>query len=77
MKLSSFSHDKYKFFLTFSNGQQAVVDLKPLLGEYLSEQALDSARVDPEWGCLEFSDGSVDIDPSTLYSYAFRSLVSG
>ncbi len=31
--------------------------------------ALNTAHIAPEWRCLEFLNGHVDIDPKTLYRY--------
>lgn len=59
-----------KRFLTFVNGQTLQVNIKSLIESYLGEQDLTSARIDPDWGCLEFCDGAVDIEPMTLYCYA-------
>ena len=33
-------------------------------------QALNTAQLNKDWGCLEFNDGAVDIEPKTLYRYA-------
>jgi hypothetical protein len=30
----------------------------------------NSHRIDPDWGCLEFNHGQVDIEPQTLYRFA-------
>ncbi len=60
----------FEFLLTFENGETVEVDLQPLLSPYLSEEHLASARIDPDWGCLEFRNGSVDIAPGTLYRFA-------
>jgi hypothetical protein len=70
MKLKSFENIGFQFSLTFVNGRTLQVNIQPLLGAYLSEQELTSARIDPDWGCLEFCDGAVDIEPMTLYRYA-------
>ena len=70
MKLQNFQNSGFEFSLGFENGQSIKVNLNPLIGKYISKQDLASARLDSEWGCLEFCDGSVDVDPSTLYRYA-------
>ena len=71
MKIKQFEHrDAYRFVLTFENGEVIEVDLKNLIGEHVGVAALSTARIDPEWGCLEFLGGSVDIEPKTLYRYA-------
>lgn len=68
MKLIGFKQKRdYLFALTFENGEQKEADLKELLGNYVSVELLSTARIDPEWGCLEFKDGMVDIEPKTLY----------
>ena len=45
------------------------MDLKTLIGSHVALEALNTARIDTEWGCLEFKNGSVDIEPKTLYRY--------
>lgn len=70
MKLKDFEHcDAYRFLLTFENGEVKEADLFDLIGHYVSLDALNTARIDPEWGCLEFNGGSVDIEPNTLYRF--------
>ena len=46
------------------------VNLRALINKHIAENDLDSAKMDAEWGCLEFCDGAVDIDPAILYAYA-------
>ncbi len=58
--------------LFFANGEIFTVDIHQLIGKYVSEDDLNSARIDSEWGCLEFRNGIVDIDPVTLYRYAIQ-----
>ncbi len=71
MKLLCFKHTQgYQFNLTFANGETRLVDLTELVSRYVSPDAVSSARLDPEWGCLEFNNGMVDIEPKTLYQYA-------
>ncbi len=70
MKLRSFQNDGFTFTLTFADGESVRIDLRPLIGEHVAEDDLASARIDPDWGCLEFRDGVVDIAPATLYRYA-------
>jgi hypothetical protein len=60
----------YVFMLTFENGEAKETDLKELLEKYVDENHLNTAHLNKDWGCLEFNDGAVDIDPSTLYRYA-------
>ena len=74
MKLTRFERGAgFEFALTFENGERVTVNLEPLIGKYLSPDELASGEIDPDWGCLQFQDGSVDIDPTTLYRYAQRS----
>ncbi|MGZ5053887.1 MAG: DUF2442 domain-containing protein, partial [Methylobacter sp.] len=61
--------DGYRFLLTFENGEVKEADLADLIGQHVSLDALNTARIDPEWGCLEFNNGWVDIEPKTLYRY--------
>ena len=71
MKLKLFKHcNSYRFLLTFENGEVEEVDLIDLIGQHVTLDALNTARIDPEWGCLEFNGGRVDIDPKTLYRFA-------
>ncbi len=72
MKLKNFKNSGFNFLLFFANGEMINVDLHPLIGEHVSEEALNSARIDCEWGCLEFCNGVADIDPKTLYRYAVK-----
>ena len=70
MKLQYFQHKaNYVFDLQFSDAYRTEVDLAPLLQPYLSENALHSAQIDPDWGCLTFNNGMVDIELKTLYRY--------
>ncbi len=71
MKLKQFEHrEAYHFLLTFENGVVKETDLEDLLARHVSLDALNTARIDPEWGCLEFDGGKVDIEPKTLYRFA-------
>ncbi|MCB2262336.1 MAG: DUF2442 domain-containing protein [Candidatus Thiosymbion ectosymbiont of Robbea hypermnestra] len=70
MKLQSFQNTGFEFSLLFANGEIILVDLQPLIGAYISEEDLVSAQIDPDWGCLEFRNGAIDIDPTTLHRYA-------
>jgi hypothetical protein len=70
MKLESFENSGFDFLLFFANGEMISVDIHPLVGKYISESDLNLARIDSEWGCLEFCNGIVDIEPTTLYRYA-------
>jgi len=72
MKLQNFHNNRFEFSLIFANGDNIIVNLKDLIGEYVSESDLSSAVIDAEWGCLEFCKGSIDIEPSTLYHYALQ-----
>ena len=69
MKLQSFQNTGFEFSLVFENGENFMINLNPLIGNHVSEKNLSSARIDFEWGCLEFCDGAVDIDPKTLYQF--------
>jgi hypothetical protein len=71
MKLKQFVHlQDYRFELTFENGETIVADLGTLIAEHVAPQETQSARINPEWGCLEFKAGIVDIEPKTLYRFA-------
>ena len=69
--MKQFAHlDAYRFLLTFENGVAKEADLIDLIGYHASMDGLNTARIDPEWGCLEFKGGQVDIEPKTLYQFA-------
>ena len=71
MKLKQIEQiEGYRFILTFENGEIIQADLKGLIGSFIAEDALHTARIDPEWGCLEFNQGVADIEPKSLYRYA-------
>jgi len=71
MKLRQFEqHRDYVFGLTFANGEFIEADLAPLLKDHVDATELASARIDQDWGCLEFKNGAVDIEPNTLYQWA-------
>ena len=58
------------FILTFENGESIETDLKNLLEKYVDINSLNTAQLNKDWGCLEFNNGMVDIEPKTLYRYA-------
>ena len=73
MKLQSFKNiDRFIFELNFTNGLHKKVDLEPLIQSKVTLENLKSAHLDRDWGCLEFNDGMVDIDPETLYNFSLK-----
>jgi hypothetical protein len=71
MKIIHIEHQgAYRFVLTFQNGEVVEADLENLIGRYVPAEALSTAQINPDWGCLEFLHGRVDIEPKTLYRYA-------
>ncbi|MEY4768709.1 MAG: hypothetical protein RL637_1348 [Pseudomonadota bacterium] len=73
MKLVNFeSQHDYIFMLTFENGEKIEVDLSELIKKHVREKNLNTAQINKEWGCLEFNNGMVDIEPKTLYRYAVK-----
>ena len=71
MKLVNIENQKgYLFTLTFENGESKDTDLRDLIEKYVSPGNLHTEHVNSDWGCLEFNNGMVDIDPKTLYCYA-------
>lgn len=71
MKIKYFEHiNAYRYLLVFENDEQKEADLINLIGSHVCLEELNTARIDPEWGCLEFKGGQVDIDPKTLYHFA-------
>lgn len=72
MKLKQFVHlQDYRFELTFENSETIVADLGTLIADHVAPQETESAQINAEWGCLEFKAGMVDIEPKTLYRFAF------
>ena len=71
MKLKKFKieHD-YVFDLYFEDGTHKVLNLENLIKSKVSKEDLKTARIDKDWGCLEFKNGLVDIEPYTLYKLA-------
>lgn len=70
MKLQEFKQiNGYIFYLKFDDGLSKEVDLENLLKNKISPEALATARIDKDWGCLEFLNSRVDIEPKTLYKY--------
>ncbi|MEA3331953.1 MAG: DUF2442 domain-containing protein [Campylobacterota bacterium] len=70
MKLIKFNIIKnYIFDLYFEDDTMKRVDLSNLIKSKVSKEELSSAHIDSDWGCLEFKNGYVDIDPKTLYIY--------
>jgi len=48
------------------------MDLKNLIEKYVPLNELETVQINPKWGCLEFNDGWVDIEPKTLYHYVCK-----
>jgi hypothetical protein len=70
MKLKTFKQKcGYEFIFIFENGEQKHSDIKGLVAQYLKPDELQTATINHEWGCLEFKNGTVDIEPHTLYKY--------
>jgi len=55
--------------LNSENGEIIEVNLEKLIGTYVAKDALNTASIDQEWGCLEFNNGMADIEPKTLYEF--------
>ena len=69
MKLKQIKHEhNYQFLLTFANQETAKVDLEKLISKYVNLEEIATARVNQEWGCLEFKNGAFDIEPQTPYT---------
>jgi len=72
MKLIKFTHQAdYQFILFFESGESTECDLKNLIGKHVSLEQVKTAQINSDWGCLEFNAGMSDIEPKTLYNYAF------
>jgi hypothetical protein len=58
MKLRRFEHQEgYCFVLIFESGEVKQTDLQELIDTYIGPDALFTACINPEWGCLEFKGG--------------------
>ncbi len=74
MRLLRFNNiEGYLFDLAFEDGTEKIVDISTLIGSKINRDDLKSAHIDKEWGCLEFKQGMVDIEPKTLYRFAISS----
>ena len=73
MKLVHFSYvEGFCFRLCFEDGSTFEADLSKLIKEHVCLEQLSSAKIDPDWGCLEFNEGKVDIEPKTLHRFAIN-----
>jgi len=73
MKLINFkNHKNYIFNFTFENITINNIDISSLIKNKVTLQELKTAHIDKDWGCLEFNDGMVDIEPKTLYNFCFN-----
>jgi hypothetical protein len=45
------------------------INLKNLIDKKIKITDLKTAKINSEWGCLEFKNGLVDIEPKTLYKF--------
>ena len=70
MKLLQFKDlGGYHFSFVFEEDRFPDTDLKPLISEKVGLADLGTARIDEDWGCLEFKGGNIDIEPETLYRF--------
>lgn len=70
MKIKDFKNiNGFEFVFVFENGEERTSDIKELVAKHLNEDELQTAKLNKEWGCIEFKDGAVDIEPKTLYKY--------
>ena len=67
----------YRFSLVFEETRFPDADLKSLIGENVGLSDLDTARIDEDWGCLEFKNGSIDIEPETLHRFCQLQALGG
>ncbi len=73
MKLKEFKiKDDYIFNLVFENGIKKIVDISSLIQEKVAKEEVKTAHIDKDWGCIEFKNGMVDIEPNTLYNFVQR-----
>ena len=67
--------DGHRLSLCFSNGQNRVLDMSPLLDKGVfkalrDESVFNDVKINPDFGCLEWKDGEIDIDTDTAYARA-------
>ena len=77
MKLLNFkNYENYIFDFTFENSTLMKIDISNLIKSKVTRQELKTAHIDKDWGCLEFNNGMVDIEPKTLYHFCFNEQTS-
>ncbi len=70
MKLVNFQNlGNYNFIFKFENGETKQANLYDLIHSKVLPTELNTANIDKDWGCLEFKNGFVDIEPNTLYKF--------
>ncbi len=62
----------YHFSLQFKEENFENINLKNLIASKIKQKALQTASVNSEWGCLEFENGLVDIEPKTLFEFCIN-----
>ena len=67
-----FLHRRIVLSIVFQDGSTLETDLSQLIKEHVCLEQLSSAKIDPDWGCLEFNEGRVDIEPKTLHRFAIK-----
>ncbi len=73
MKLKEFKiKNDYIFNFVFENGIKKIVDISSLIQDKVTKEEVKTAHIDKDWGCLEFNNGMVDIEPKTLYNFTIR-----
>ena len=73
MKLLKFENlGKYHFAFKFENDDFEDANLKKLIEKKVSLTELKTAKINKEWGCLEFNNGMIDIEPETLYKFCHK-----
>jgi hypothetical protein len=66
----------YKFYFKFDNQESGEVDISNLIKKYVTKDELSTARIDKEWGCLEFKNSMVDIEPKHCINFLKIKLIS-
>lgn len=65
--------DGYRLGLEFSNGERRVLDMTPLLDKGVFKELRDKnifagVNINPDFGCLEWKNGEIDIDTYTAFA---------
>ena len=71
MKLQNIQRlNNFIFKLEFINGEIMEVNLASLVKDKVNKIDPTTAKINADWQCLEFNNGSIDIEPKTLFEFS-------